>query len=311
MLVVAIDPMGTDISIEAEELDGRGHHIEVLSTERASREAQLRAVSAVLVTDAAVDEVLLDSMPNCRVVATYGVGYDNIDVQAAASRGVAVTNVPDYCTSEVADHTLALILALLRGVIPGHEMVRNGEWSLEPFASLRRTDGLRLGLIGVGRIGRAVADRARAFGFVLQATDPAPGNGAPGGIELVDLDTLLETSDIVSVHAPLTEGTRGLVSVDALARMRPGAILVNTTRGGLVDLPAALEALRAGRLGGLALDVFPQEPVDPRLFDGGGNMVLTPHIAFYSTAAMVEGRRSAARTIADVLDGQEVPNRVG
>jgi D-3-phosphoglycerate dehydrogenase len=310
MLVVVIDPMGHDISVEAEELQRRGHNLEVLSGDGARRAHQLRTAVAVLVTDAPVDGPLLDEMPACRVAATYGVGYDNIDVSAAVARGVAVTNVPDYCTSEVADHTVAIILALLRGVVRGDAMVRDGRWSLEPFAALRRLEGLRLGLFGIGRIGRAVAERAAPFGFIMRATDPALQGEPPPGIEMVDRQELLANSDVISHHEPLGPSTKGLIDANAIERMREGTVLVNTSRGGLVDLDAALRGLAQGRLGGLGLDVYPEEPADPTLFPSGLNLVLTPHLAFYSQEAMLEGRRSAAATIADVLDGREVRNRV-
>lgn len=310
MLVVVIDPMGGDAALEADELALRGHRLEILATDGQRRRSQLRQAVGVLATDAIVDRRLLESMPRCRVAATYGVGYDNIDVAAAHALGVVVTNVPDYCTSEVADHTIALMMALLRGVVPGNAMVLDGQWSLAPFASLRRIAGMQLGLIGLGRIGRAVAERARPFGFVVRAADPFLRGDPPDGIEMCTITELLAESDILSVHVPLTPDTRSVVSSKALATVRRGALLINTSRGGLVDLEAALDALASGQLGGLALDVFPEEPMNADVFKRGGNLVLTPHIAFYSRESMAEGRRSAARTIADVLDDREVPNRV-
>jgi D-3-phosphoglycerate dehydrogenase len=310
MLVLVIDPMGGSVELEARVLAGRGHALEVLAAKGETRRKQLGEAAAILATEGVIDSALLDLMPKLRVAATYGVGYDNIDVAAAKARGVAVANVPDYCTAEVADHTLALILALLRGVVRGDAMVHDGAWSIEPFAGLRRIRGRSLGLIGLGRIGRAVAERAGPFGFIVRAADPWVRGSLPPGVALCSLDELLPASDVVSIHAPLTPETRGIVSADAIRTTRPGAVLVNTSRGGLLDLDAALEALDAGRLGGLALDVFPEEPVDPAVFAGRENVVLTPHVAFYSREAMNEGRISAAETVADVLDGKEVTNRV-
>lgn len=310
MLVVVLDPMGSDESIERDVLAARGHELERLASDPQERRRQLSEAVALLATDAAIDAELLDNTPNCRVAATYGVGYDNIDTEAARSRGVVVTNVPDYCTTEVADHTVALILALLRGVVRGDAMVRAGRWDLASFAMLRRLEGLRLGLVGLGRIGRAVAARAASFGFAIRASDPWLAADASSDVPPVPLAELLSAADVVSLHVPLTPATRGLIGRREIALMQPGAVLVNTSRGGLLDLGAALAALDEGRLGGLALDVFPEEPVDPSLFPAHRNVVVTPHIAFYSVEAMEQGRRSAASTIADVLDGREVSNRV-
>jgi D-3-phosphoglycerate dehydrogenase len=309
-LVVVLDPMGADVSLEREVLEARGYRLDRLAEEQSARVDQLRGAVAVLATDAKIDADLLRLTPGCRVAATYGVGYDNIDLAAARAAGVTVTNVPDYCTGEVADHALALILGLHRGIVAGDAMVRDGRWSLEPFHGVRRLRGLRLGLIGFGRIGRAVAERARGFGLELRAVEPYPSDPLPPDVELLALDEALATSDIVSLHVPLTSATRRMIGVGQIALMRSAAMLVNTARGGVLDLPAALAALDSGRLGGLALDVFPTEPVAPDLIGGRRNVIVTPHTAFYSIEAMEQSRRSAAATIADVLDGQEVPNRV-
>jgi D-3-phosphoglycerate dehydrogenase len=310
MLVLVLDPMGGEIDVEAGILGRWGHTLERLAETDPRRAEQLAVATAVLTTDAPVDVALLDSMPRCQVAATYGVGYDNIDVAAATARGVVVTNVPDYCTDEVADHTLALTLALWREVIAGDRMVRDGRWSLDPFLDVHRIRGRTLGLIGLGRIGRAVAERAKPFGFTVVASDPSLEPPPPDGVSAMDLGTLLERSDVISLHVPLTPQTRGLIGRLEIGRLKPGAMIVNTSRGGTLDLIAALAALEAGRLGGLALDVYPDEPPDPLLFTGRDRLVLTPHVAFYSPEAIAQGRRSAAETVGAVLAGRTVTNRV-
>ena len=196
-----------------------------------------------------------------RVVGRYGVGLDTIDTATAAELGVRVVNVPDYCTDEVADHALALILALTRGIVPLDRGVQRGTWDFRLAGRVRRASSQRLGIIGLGRIGSALAHRAFALDFEVVGVDPR-GAGETG-VPLVDLDTLLRTSDVVSIHAPLDATTRHLIDAAALERMPSTAILVNTSRGGLVDQGALVEALRAGRIAGAALDVLDREPIDP------------------------------------------------
>ncbi len=312
-LVIVLDPLAGDLSVESDVLHPHGLTIEVLEVDPGRRRAQLERGVAVLATDQPVDGPLLDRMPRCRVAATYGVGYDNIDVAAARARGIAVTNVPDYCTDEVADHTMALLLAVTRRLVAGDRLVRHGGWGVKHLGPLHRLRGRTLGLVGYGRIGRTVGVRARAFGLRVVAHDPAlTGPVATGEpVELLpSLVKLLEVADIVSLHLPLTAGTRGLIDRAAVARMRPGAILLNTARGGLVDMTALLEALDHGRLSGAGLDVFPEEPPDSAALRDRDRLVLSPHAAFYSVEAREQARRSAAGTIVAVLEGRPVPNRV-
>lgn len=316
MLVIVLDPLGADLEVEHSVLSSHGHSLERLSDDPQRRRRQLAAAAAVLATDGRIDGELLDAMPGCRVAATYGVGYDNIDIGAARERGVAVTNVPDCCTEEVADHTVALILALLRDVVRGDRLMRDGGWGIEPFKELRRIRGQTLGLLGMGRIGRAVASRAQGFGFRVIGHDPWLSGAAPSGVDLVGFPELLGWSDVLSLHLPITPNTQGIVDASAIERMRPGAVVVNTSRGGLLDLRAALDALDTRHLGGIGLDVFPDEPPERGrlVYDGDRSardgLVMTPHIAFYSVEALEESRRSAAETIAAVLAGAAVPNRI-
>ncbi len=248
---------------------------------------------------------VLRALPGCRVVGRYGVGLDTIDTATAAELGVAVVNVPDYCVDEVADHALGLILAITRGIVPLDRAVQRGVWDFRLGGRVRRASTQRLGIIGLGRIGSALAHRALAIGFEVVACDPL-GPAVPG-VTLVDRDTLLATSDIVSLHAPLDDSTDHLIDAAALARMRPTAILINTSRGGLVDQTALSEALREGRIGGAGLDVLEREPIDPTdPLIGLPNVVLTPHAAFYSEESLVEMKRKVSERVLaglGVIDG--------
>lgn len=310
MRVIVLDSVAHDIDLEREVLEAAGHSLEFLEGTSPRRADRLSEAAAILTLDERVDGTLLDAAPQCQLVATYGIGYDNIDVEAARRRGVKVTNVPDYCTEEVADHTVALTLALLRRVVVGDCVVRSGGWGAESVGEMRRVRGQVLGLIGLGRIARAVAVRARAFGFEIVAYDALSMDAPPDGVRLVTFEALLATADVVSIHVPLTPESKRLIGGAEIARMKPGAVLVNTSRGRLLDLDALLCALADGRLGGAALDVFPEEPPDAGRFIGRADVVLTPHVAFASIEAMDQSRRSAARTIADILSGHDVPNRV-
>ena len=256
--------------------------------------------TGLIVQYAPISGAVLRALPEVRVVGRYGVGLDTIDTVTAAKLGVRVVNVPDYCTDEVADHALALILALTRGIVPLDRGVQRGVWDFRLAGRVRRASSQRLGIIGLGRIGSALARRAFALGFEVVGTDPR-GAGETA-VALVDLDTLLRTSDVVSIHAPLDPTTRHLMDAAALKQMRPTAVLVNTSRGGLVDQAALVEALRAGQIAGAAMDVLEREPVDPDdPLIGMANVVLTPHAAFYSEESLAEMKRKVSERVLEVL----------
>ena len=228
-----------------------------------------------------VGEELMAQLPALRVIGTATVGFDHVDVEAAERRGVAVVTAFDYCTEEVADHTLALLYALLRGVVELDRSVALGVWDAKAAGPLRTLAGLRVGIVGLGRIGNAVAARLLALGVEVWANDVLPV--ARDCVRFVELDELLAECDAVTLHVPLTRETRGLLGRDMIASMRPDALLVNTSRGGVVDAAAVLAALRAGRLGGAALDVLPHEP--PPTVPVAPNLIVTPHAAYYSEAS--------------------------
>jgi D-3-phosphoglycerate dehydrogenase len=248
---------------------------------------------------------VLDALPRCRLVVRYGVGVDNVDVTAAAERAVWVANVPDYGRDEVADHTLALALSLLRGVAVLDRSVRDGDWDLAPARPLRRLSTLTWGVVGCGAIGTAVAKRAAGLGMRALGYDlPQVPSGPP--IERVGLEELLEAADLVSLHAALTPTSHHLIGAAALARMRPTAFLVNTARGGLVAQRDLLTALDTGKLAGAGLDVLEGEPPDDLGWRVARHprVVATPHAAWYSEEAFHTLKTEAAREALRVLQGQ-------
>ncbi len=256
-----------------------------------------------------VDEALLARAPRLRVTANTGVGYDNVDVAACRERGVVVTNTPDAVTAATADLTLALLLATVRRLPQAEKSLRAGEfhgWGMWDYLGGDVT-GATLGIFGMGRIGQAVAARARPFGMRVQyasRTPLPPEREAELGVTRVDWETLLTTSDILSLHAPLTPDTRHLVDAAALGRMKPGSYLINTARGALVDEAALVEALRAGPLAGAGLDVFEREPaLAPGLLDLP-NVVLLPHIGSATPQTRETMVVLAARNVRAVLTGE-------
>jgi D-3-phosphoglycerate dehydrogenase len=254
-------------------------------------------VVAVLTIGVAVGAELFAQLPALRVVATATVGFDHIDIDAAEEHGVAVVSVPDYCTQEVADHALALLLGLVRGVVALDLEVRQGGWDAKAAGPLRTLAELRVGIVGLGRIGGALATRLLALGAEVWAHDVLPV--ARDGVRFVELEELLAECDAVTLHVPLTRETRGLIGRPQIALMKPDALLVNTSRGAVVDVGAVLVALRAGRLGGAALDVLPQEP--PPVAPLAPNLVLTPHAAYYSEAAEERSARLAVARMREIL----------
>lgn len=254
-------------------------------------------VVAVLTIGKPVGEELLAALPALRVVATATVGFDHIDVDTADARGIAVVSVPDYCTQEVADHALALLYALVRGIVALDRDVARGSWNPRAAGALRTVAELRVGIVGLGRIGSAVATRLLALGVDVWAHDIVPV--ARDGVRFAGLHELLAECDAVTLHVPLTRDTRGLIGRTELAVMKPNALLVNTARGAVVDVDALLEALRAGKLGGAALDVLPHEP--PPLAPVAPNLVVTPHAAYYSEAASERAFRLAVARVRELL----------
>jgi D-3-phosphoglycerate dehydrogenase len=260
-----------------------------------------------LVSWAPVTASDLERLGSLRVVATPSVGVDHVDVETATRRGVWVCHVPDYCVDEMADHALALLLALVRGVVELDRSVRAGVWSASAAGALQRVSDVRLGVIGLGRIGRALASRARALNMDVAAHDPFVRQHeiAGEGVRPLGLEELLRASSAISVHVPLTEETRGLIGARELALLPKGAFVVNVSRAGLVDTLALLEALESGHLGGVALDVLEIEPPTPASpAPTAPRLVVNPHAGWYSERAEELVDRRAAESVLDVLEGR-------
>jgi len=250
-----------------------------------------------------------------RLVQCAGVGFDGVDLEAARARGIPVATTPEGTVEGVAEHVLLLILAVNKQLLVADRGLREGRWlvwQLRPSSHMLM--GQTLGLVGLGRIGREVARRARAFGVRMVYFDPvrlAPGEEAELGVELMPLDRLLAAADVVSLHTPLTAETRGLIGARELGQMKPDAILINTSRGGVVDEQALVAALATGRLRGAGLDVFAEEPLDPGSpLLGLDNVVLTPHIATATRQAMIIKARAQFANVLRVLRGEPPLNRI-
>ena len=247
---------------------------------------------------------VLENLPKCKVVARYGVGVDSIDLRAASDLGIIVANVPDYCMDEVANHTLAMILTLNRKTAFFDRKVRSGQWDFRQGIPILRTQGRTLGLVGCGKIGLEVAKRISGFGVRVITFDPYLEK-APVGVELKDLDTVLKESDFISIHCPLNESTRHLIGEREFKKMEKKPLLINTSRGPIVDEGALIEALRGGRLSGAGLDVLEKEPPDlqsPLL--KMENVILSPHVGFYSVESISELKRRTAENVSAVLLGK-------
>lgn len=311
----AIAGAGTDFHV------ARGGSI--LSIDPAIR---ARADICLVWHEAPIGADALEAMPGCRVIVRCGTGYDQIDIEAAGARGIPVFNVPDYGTAEVADHAMALALALTRGITTLNAALRRDpvagwDFSLAPLVG--RSRDRVFGIVGLGRIGTATARRAAAFGYDVVFYDPYCPDGTDIALGFRRRDTLaglLAESDVVSLHTPLTSETRGMIGAEALRSAKPSAILVNTARGAIIDIAAALDAVSAGRLGGLALDVLPTEPpgaADPirRALSGedpslAERVVVTPHSAWYSAAGQREMRERGMRTALAYLGSGTLRNCV-
>jgi len=272
----------------------RGGEARPATRERVREDGQDAEILVVTYLDR-VDADLLGCLPAVRQVSSYGVGVNHVDLPAASRRGITVTNTPDVVTDGTADLAMALLLAAARRVCEGDRLIRAGGWleAAPEFLLGREVTGKTLGIVGFGRIGQAMARRASGFGMRILYSGPR--EVAFPGATRVDLDALLATSDFVSVHCPLTDGTRDLISRERIGRMKPGAILVNTSRGPVVDEDAVAEALEDGRLFAAGLDVFRVEPRVPERLRRAENAVLTPHLG----SGTLETRTAMARMVWD------------
>lgn len=325
-LVIIVDALTENRDVEESIL---GSIAEIISMD-AKTETDLighveNADAVILFHTFSLSQSTIKLMKNCKVIVRAGVGYDNVDYQAARRLNIPVCNVPDYGTEDVADSAIGHMLSLTRGIHETEARLRkrHRNWTHLSAPTLYRLRGRTLGIVGLGRIGTATALRAKSLGLNVVYYDPYKVLGADkslGITRIESLQELLENSSIVSLHCPLSEETRGIIGYDTIPMMRPGSFLVNTARGGLVETKQALQAIESGKLAGLALDVLPQEPPsknDPLIkawrdpeHPAHYRVILTPHIAFYSEEGLQDMRRSSAQICQLALLDQPLPNIV-
>ncbi len=310
--VLLTDYAWSDLDIERRTLgDVDAELVVAPATDAASLARAASDADAIMTNWVRVGREVLQSAAKCRIVARLGIGLDNIDAAYAQERNIIVTNVPDYCLAEVAEHALALLLALARKVAFYHHESKRGRYELAAGPALRRIEGQTLGIIGLGNIGSRVAEKAAAFGLKVLATSRRPRTDSKH-IRICAIDELLATSDYVSLHVPLKPDTRHLIGAAQLARMKRTAYLINTARGGLVDHGALATALAESGLAGAGLDV--QDPEPPDLSAPPWNdprVIVTPHAAFVSNESIIDLRTRATRQIAVCLSGGRPENIVG
>jgi len=306
-----------DLSIEEAILRPEG--IEVVSFKEKRSTADLidlvHDADAVIVQFASVNAAVVNAMTKAKVIVRYGIGYDNVDTGAARERGIPVCNIPDYCIDEVADHTLAFILASTRQVVTNAVHLREGKWGLAtPLSAMSSLKHLTVGIVGFGRIGREVVKRLLAFKARVLVFDPvvaADEIAGSGAVAAASFDELLALSDIVSPHCPSTPKTKHLFNSTAFAKMKPGSVFINVGRGDLADSAAITGALQSGHLAGAALDVFDPEPIPTdHPIRKMPNVILAAHIASASPPAVKALRESAARTALRAVRGETLPNIV-
>jgi D-3-phosphoglycerate dehydrogenase len=314
-VIVILDCNFPSTAIEASTAASAGF---ILVTHQCATEAEVvdvaRDVDGIIVQYAPLTANVIAQLRHCRIIARYGIGVDNVAVPAATSAGIWVTNVPGFCATELAEHTLAYILAFARRLPRLDRSVRAGHWeTIRTMGTTRRLGELTLGIVGFGRVGREIAVRARPFGLTVLATAPhtSAETMAGYGVAKTDLDDLLHHSDFVSLNLPLTPDTRHLINATRLALMKPTAYLLNTSRGSIVDEAALVDALRAGRLAGAGLDVLevePPRPDNPLL--ALESVILTPHASYYSDDALRFLQQSVAEEVVRVLRGEAPRNPV-
>ena len=310
-LVIHTDPLHSDFSAELEELASIGAELRIAKCRTEEEVAEVcKDADALLVTYVKVGRKALEAMPRLRVVVRTGVGYDSLDLVAGTHRRVMMANVPDYCISEVAEHTMALLLAWWRRIGELDHQVRSAGWGL-PIKPVYRLEGKTMGILGLGRIGQAVAVRARGFGLRLVGFDPYVPKDvfAALGVESVRLEDLLRASDIVTIHSLLTAETRGIFCERSLRVMKPSAVVVNTGRGAVVATDDLVRALREGWIAGAALDVLETEPVPiDHPIRSLPRVLLTPHTAWYSEESERELRRRSGQVVVQALRGVRPPS---
>lgn len=290
-----------------------GAGMELVAAQCKTAEEVIDAVAdadGIMVQWAPITARVINSLSRCKVIVRYGIGVDNVDLAAARQKGIPVCNVPDYCIDEVADHTVALALALARQLPQIDARTRAGVWKIYPDKPMPSFSEMTFATAGYGRIARAVLDRARVFGFKLAAYDPYAAPLSDKATPL-SLDELFRQADILCLHAPLTPETKHLVNAGRLAQMKPTAIIVNTARGGLIDTAALAQALEAGTIAAAGLDVFESEPLEENHpLRKCQNALLTSHMSWFSETSVPRLQQLAAQEAVRALQGKPLRNQV-
>lgn len=274
---------------------------------------QCRDADALLVQYANITRKVIENLEKCKVIVRYGVGVDSLDIEAATEHGIYIANVPDYGLEDVADHAIALLLAAARKILYLHHKVIKGEWDYKKAKPLYRLRGKTLGLMAFGNIARMVASKAKVFGINVQVYDPYLDENIASeyGVSLVDFNTLINTSDFISIHAPVTPETYHVFNQSVFKQMKPNCIIVNTARGALINEDDLVEALEKGYIAGAALDVTEPEPINPNSkLKTMDNVIITPHAAWYTEEAQDSLQMQAAQEVARVLSGKKPLNLV-
>jgi Lactate dehydrogenase and related dehydrogenases len=313
MKIFYLDPQYPDLSVENEVLAGT--NIELVPCLVKNEEDVIKvakAADALLTVNIPVSASVVARLDHCKVVVRLGVGFDIVDVQSCQKHGILVCNVPDYGTEEVANHAIALCFAVHRRILSYDRKVRNREWGYELPWQIHRLSALRAGILGLGRIGTAFAKRIQPFVREVVASDPllSEPQFAALGVGPATPQQIFETCDIISLHLPLSRENHHLINDGAIAQMERKPILVNVSRGGLVDSAALIRALQSGQISGAGVDVFEEEPNVPPEYFALENVVLSPHVAWYSEEANLQLRRSAIEEIVRVLTGHSPKNSV-
>jgi D-3-phosphoglycerate dehydrogenase len=314
MNVIITDAGFPDVNTERTLIEQAGHTLELKQCKtEADLLAEVTTADALIVQWAPVTAAVIEALTDCKIIVRYGIGVDNVDLAAAKAKGIPVCNIPDYCIDEVADHALAMAVALNRQLPQTQARLKSGTWSIVPPGAILPPREALFATAGFGRIAQAVLKRATALGYQVAACDPyCPAEAMEEkGVRNLTPEQLFAEADILSLHLPLTEGTANYINADTLAAMKPGAILVNTSRGGLVDVDAVAASLEAGHLGGTGLDVFPVEPPDTAhpIF-ASDRAILTSHTAWNSTASVPQLQRLAAEEALRGLAGEPLKNQV-
>ena len=315
MNIVVTDWLFPDLTIEQSIIDKAGGK---LIAGQCKTEADLIALvadaDAVITQIARINANVIAAMKATRAIVRYGIGVDNVDLDAAGAHGIPVSNIPDYCIDEVADHTLAYILGLTRQVVTHTDDLRAGHWRLAvPVPEMKALRDQTVGVIGFGRIGREVVSRLRPFKCRVLVHDPVvpPDDIAAAGATAATLDEILSTSDIITLHCPSTPATRRIIGPASLAKMKPGTLLINVARGDLVDTGALVAALQTKHIAAAALDVFDPEPLPAdHALRSLPNVIIAPHIASVSTVAVQKLREGAATRATIAARGELPPNVV-